>query len=76
MSDVAQLHPTTTPKGGNGNAGGGDVRERLVRLETKMGYVATKEDLKDMENTLIKWMMGTIAIALVGLVVATIRSMT
>ena len=40
-----------------------------------MDYVATKEDLKNLENTLIKWMIGTIAVSLLGLVVATIRSM-
>ena len=62
------------PKGNN-NGNGGDLRERLVRLETRMDYVATKEDLKHLENTLIKWMIGTVSVSLLALVAATIRSM-
>ena len=47
-----------------------DIRERLVRVETKLDSVekhgATKADLATMESTLIKWFVGT-AFAMVGL---------
>ena len=41
-----------------------------------MKHVATKADLKGMENRLIMWMMGVIGLTVVGLVTAAIRSMT
>ena len=47
-----------------------DIRERLVRVETKLDglekHGATKADLAAVESTLIKWFVGT-AFAMVGL---------
>lgn len=47
-----------------------DLRERLVRVETKIDSIekhgATKLDLSSTEGTLIKWFVGT-AFAMTGL---------
>ena len=42
-------------------------------LEIHMEYVAKKEDLKNLENTLIKWMLGILGTALVALFVIALR---
>jgi hypothetical protein len=46
-----------------------DVRERLVRIETRLDHAATKEELQGlradmhrMEATLIKWFVATAAV--------------
>jgi hypothetical protein len=57
-----------------------DIRERLVRLETRVDAIAvqmvTKADLKAglaaMEATLLKWFIGT-ALALTGIVFTVAR---
>ena len=77
MSDSRLVHmvpPSTKPSnnGGNGSNGGGSIENRLARLETRMEYVATKEDLKDMQITFIKWMIG-IVIASSSLTIAILR---
>ena len=78
-SNVLQMAPPANKpnnNGGNGSNGGGSIEYRLTRLETRMEYVATKEDLKDIQITLIKWVVG-VAIAsstLMGtLIVAVLR---
>ncbi len=80
---MAEIVPFNNPPPENsGGGGGGTIDERLARLETHMGYVVTKADLKDLENTIIKeinnktstsfkWMVGTlitVSIALVSIV--------
>lgn len=59
----------------NGNGGNSDVRERLAKLEAQVEHLATKADIKSMENSLIKWMMGTIAVSALTLIVAVIRTL-
>lgn len=50
-----------------------DIRERLVRVETKVDSIekhgATKADISSLESTLIKWFVGT-AFAMTGLATA------
>lgn len=50
-----------------------EIREKLVRVETKLDSIekhgATKADLAILESTLIKWFIGT-AFAMVGLATA------
>ena len=50
-----------------------DIREGLVRVETKIGSLerhgATKADLASLESTLIKWFVAT-AFAMVGVAAA------
>ena len=59
----------------SGPSNGGGEATRLTRLETQMEYVATKADLKHLENTLIKWMLGTIGVTALTLIAATLRSL-
>ena len=40
-----------------------------------MQHVATKADLKNTENRLIRWMLGTIMVATVGLSLAVLRAL-
>jgi hypothetical protein len=53
-----------------------DIRERLVRLETRVDAIAsqmaTKADLAALEATLLKWFIGT-ALALTAIVFAAAR---
>lgn len=78
MAEIEQLHDRGRRRGrATGNGGnGGDLRERLAGLAADMKHVATKADLKGMENRLIMWMMGVIGLTVVGLVTAALRSMS
>lgn len=57
MNDnVRPLHPSDNPQseppsnyGAGGGSGGDDYGERLARLETRMDYLATKEDVTKIE---------------------------
>lgn len=49
-----------------------DVRERLSKIEARLEHMATKEDLKQLESTLVKWVIGTTA----GACIAAITIMT
>ena len=69
--DAVQL---TLVESGNGHKGG-DIRERLAALATAMEHTATKADLQKMENSLIKWMMGTIIVSVITLIVAVLRTL-
>lgn len=35
-----------------------EVRERLIRIETRLEQTATREDVERMGSTLVKWMIG------------------
>lgn len=58
--------------GGNGDQQG--VKERLARLEAQIEHIATKADLQKTENTLIKWMLGTIVVSALALIMAVLRT--
>ena len=48
-----------------------EVRQRLVKLETHMEHVATKEDLKDLKIWfLVGAMSGAVALASIGILLA------
>lgn len=62
------------------NSGGTGHGERLARIEAKMEHVATREDLAKIEvlierkeSTMLRWLLGIMAVAGVSLVVALIR---
>ena len=76
---VVELTPEGRPAQGGGNGGSG-YGERLVRIEAKMEYVATREDVTKVEvlierkeATMLRWLLGILAVASVSLVVALIR---
>lgn len=67
------------PPGGGGNGGTGHG-ERLARIEARMEHVATREDLEKIktlierkESTMLRWLLGIMAVAGISLVVALIR---
>ena len=47
--------------------------ERIVRLETRFESCATKENLKDLEVKLWRWIVGAIATALLGIILIFIK---
>ena len=48
-----------------------EIRQRLVKLETHMEHVATKEDLKDLKIWfLVGAMSGAVALASIGILLA------
>jgi len=83
--NVVQMSP---PKGrpssnGNGNGHGTrlaavearlvEVGERLAALETRMDYLATKEDIQAMQASMLKWGIGILATAVVSVLVMAFR---
>lgn len=72
--------PEGRPSSGGGGNGGAGHGERLARIEAKMEHVATREDLAKIEvlierkeSTMLRWLLGILAVAGVSLVVALIR---
>ena len=77
--NVVELTPEGRPAQGSGNGGSG-YGERLARIEAKMEHVATREDVTKVEvlierkeATILRWLLGILAVAGVSLVVALIR---
>ncbi len=79
------FEPQEPPSGGDGGNMDGmearvikleefaqDTRDRLTRIETRIDQTATKADVSDAMNNLIKWVVGTAA----GLGVAGITVMS
>ncbi|MCY4212434.1 MAG: hypothetical protein OXF68_02285 [Gammaproteobacteria bacterium] len=75
MGDVTNLRGKDQTGSNGGNGRSGDIRKRLAKLEANLGHAATKADLQKMENTLIKWMLGTIVVSALALIVAVIRTL-
>ena len=72
--------PPTPPTGSASNGKGNSVGERLARLETRIEYLATKEDVSKLEtliekklNWILYGMVGILVTSLVGLMTALIR---
>ena len=68
-------------EGSGGNGSGGDYGERLVRIETKLEYLATQTDIADLkaliankETTQTRWLVGVVLAALGAVVTALIRT--
>lgn len=55
----------------SGGGSGGDLGERIARLETRMDYLATREDLEAMKVWFLKWAIMTI-LATVGITVSAV----
>ena len=66
---------------GGGAGGGGDHGERLARIESKMEYMATREDVAEVktlierkEATMLRWLGGMVVVAAISLGVALVRT--
>lgn len=75
--DLPEGRPSSPGGGSNGGSGHG---ERLARIEAKMEHIATREDLAKVEvlierkeSTMLRWLLGILAVAGVSLIVALIR---
>ena len=75
--------PTVVPiqRAGGGSGDDGNHGERLARIESKMDYMATREDVQEVktlierkEATMLRWLLGLLVVALVSLGVALVRT--
>ena len=88
LPDNVQDFPSASPSGkrrsGNGNSGNGRLRlvELAVeRIDERMKHMPTKEDLQeiktlisDRESAMLKWLIGIVAVSLIAVLVALIRT--
>ena len=79
-SQIAEPNPTHTPKTAGTGDGGGGMVERLVRIETAMSYMATKEDfakverlIVERETSMLRWLIGILLVTAVGMFTALVR---
>ena len=81
MSDVVPFErppgEDRTPGGGNG----GNTSERLARIEARLEYMATREDLSKIEvlierkeSIMLRWLLGLVVVAMFSLIAALVRS--
>ena len=80
--------PAGTPRPGGGGNGGSIHGERLARIEARMEYMATREDVSEVkvlierkESTMTRWLLGilatagiSLATAVIGVVVVLVRT--
>lgn len=73
-----QYEPPT--RGGSGDGGGDSFGERLARLETRIEYLATKEDVSEVKvlierklNWLLYGIVGVMLTSIAALITALIR---
>ena len=38
-----------------------EARDRMIRIETRLDHMATKEDMSKLESTLLRWFIVTAA---------------
>ena len=73
--------PIGSPNQSGGGNGGGELGERLARIENEITHLATKVDIESVktliaqrESSQTRWLIGIISIATVSLVAALIRT--
>lgn len=54
--------------------GADDIKERLARIETELKHVAKREDVKDMEAKIMRWLLTMVFGAGVATVAALVRT--
>ena len=74
MSADDNVIPITPPQSGGQGGGGGDIRERLARIENELKHLAKREDIKDMEAKIMRWLLGLVSTALIAVAIALIRT--
>ena len=79
--DVGPSKVVPMQRSGGGSGDDGNHGERLARIESKMGYLATREDVQEVktlierkEATMLRWLLGMLVVALVSLGVALFRT--
>lgn len=86
MTGNVHQHPAAPPaaapgQGSGGNGNGQNLHGRLSAVEAHLQYLATKEDIQRIEGlisrreaSMLRWLIGIIAVASISLVVAMIRT--
>ena len=69
---VTALHPegAPSPHGRSPGNGGSNYGERLARIEARMEYLATKEDIQKALSSQLRWMLGIIVVAALAALVS------
>ena len=78
--NLVDFPPEGRPSSRGGGNGGSDHGERLARIEAKIEHLATREDVTKIEvlierkeATILRWLLGILALAGISLMVALIR---
>ena len=78
---VTEENVTRPPEFKQPPANGGNVGERLARLEAHLEHLATKEGLgeiktliSDREAKMLRWLIGITSVAAISLVAAIVRT--
>jgi len=79
--NAAKLRPVPNPQSEppphhRGGGGGGDYGERLARLEARMGFLATKEEIQKIKVWVLSGVLGGIVAGMglaAGLAVVVVR---
>ncbi len=73
MNEEDNVVPFGPPRGG-GQGGGDDTRERLARIENELTHLAKREDIKDMEAKIMKWLLTILSAAMIAVLAALVRT--
>ncbi|MCY4261187.1 MAG: hypothetical protein OXC91_13115 [Rhodobacteraceae bacterium] len=83
MGDVHPIGtpPKHAPSNGGNNGNGREIHGRLTALETRMEYLATKEDIaglkthiSDKQSSTLKWQVGILITVIIALCIAVVRT--
>ncbi len=80
--NVHELHSVPTAQSSGGDGGNGkDTHARISVIESELKHLATKADIEEVktliankESTMLRWLVGTLITASVGLSIAVIRT--
>ena len=72
-SEKENVIPINSPTRGS-NGGGGNLEYRLARIETKLEYTATREDIADLKVIILRWLIGFLATGAISLTVVLFRT--
>ena len=77
---VVDKQPEPPAVSSSGDGGGNNFGERLARLETHVGFLATKEDISEVKvlierklNRILYYIIGIMVTSITGLAIALIR---
>lgn len=73
MNEEDNVVPFGPPQSG-GQGGGDDTRERLARIENELTHLAKREDIKDMEAKIMRWLLTILSAAIIAVLVALVRT--
>lgn len=73
MNEEDNVVPFGPPQGG-GQGGGDDTKKRLARIENELTHLAKREDIKDMEAKIMKWLLATLSAAMIAVLAALVRT--